>query len=312
MNRTSIAALAVMAVLAFTPQQAEAQFFKKLGKAAAKLLDTPSSKNKETAQTKTVDGVKIVNKLPGFSVDYKGVTWQKDFCGVDIIVTNTGDETVRVYDFNKMKTFDGDGNEYASRSFVGKNLTTVGNGDFDFEPGVPVRCTYALFDLPEGGTTMSMLQLRTRTHEGADGYVDRFIELRNVPIPARTADATAGAKPFKGVWTATGNGFEAKAELDLYGMTVNGTDADYNDIKCYGMIHVGFGDRVDDCSITACNPNGNKADITFVSCRDGYTYTATLTVDPAKNTLTVSNVTLTGDSEFGDCYVNDGLVLKKK
>ena len=192
MNRTSIAALAVIAVLAFTPQQAEAQFFKKLGKAAAKLLDTPSSKNKETAQTKTVAGVKIVNRLPGFSVDYKGVTWQKDFCGVDIIVTNTGDKTVRVYDFNKMKTFDGDGNEYASRSFVGKNLTTVGNGDFDFEPGVPVRCTYALFDLPEGGTTMSLLQLRTRTHEGADGYVDRFIELRNVPIPARTADATAG------------------------------------------------------------------------------------------------------------------------
>lgn len=124
--------------------------------------------------------------------------------------------------------------------------------------------------------------------------------------------STTAAKPFKGTWTATGNGFEAKAELDLYGMTVNGTDADYNDIKCYGMIHVGYGDRVDDCSITACKPNGNKAGITFVSSRDGHLYTATLTVDPAKNTLTVSNVTLADGSEFGDCYVNDGLVLKKK
>ncbi len=95
-------------------------------------------------------------------------------------------------------------------------------------------------------------------------------------------------------------------------MTINGTDAYYNDIKCYGMIHVGFGDRVDDCSITACKPNGNKAGITFTSSRDGHIYTATLTVDPAKNTLTVSDVTLTGNEEFGDCYVNDGLVLKKK
>lgn len=308
----SIAAMTMLAVFALAPIKAEAQFFKKLGKAVNKVLDTPSSSKKSSGQTKTVGNVKIVNKLPGFEVDYKGVTWQKDFCGVEITVTNTGDETVRVYDFNKMKTFDSDGNEYASRSFVGKNLTTVGNGDFDFEPGVPVKCVYALFDLPENGTTMSLLQLRTRTHEGANGYVDRYIELRNVPIPARQTAAPAGAKPFKGVWTATGNGFEAKAELDLYGKTVNGTDADYNDIKCYGMIHVGYGDRVDDCSITACNPNGNKAGITFVSSRDGHIYTAMLTVDPAKNTLTVSDVTLTGDSEFGDCYVNDGLVLKKK
>lgn len=312
MNRMSIAAMTMLAVFALAPIKAEAQFFKKLGKAVNKVLDTPSSSKKSSGQTKTVGNVKIVNKLPGFEVDYKGVTWQKDFCGVEITVTNTGDETVRVYDFNKMKTFDSDGNEYASRSIVGKNLTTVGNGDFDFEPGVPVKCIYALFDLPENGTTMSLLQLRTRTHEGANGYVDRYIELRNVPIPARQQAATAGEKPFKGVWTATGNGYEAKAELDLYGMTIDGTDADYNDIKCYGMIHVGFGDRVDDCSITACKPNGNKAGITFVSSRDGHIYTAMLTVDPAKNTLIVSDVTLTGDEEFGDCYVNDGLVLKKK
>ncbi len=312
MNRMSIAAMTMLAVFALAPIKAEAQFFKKLGKAVNKVLDTPSSSKKSSGQTKTVGNVKIVNKLPGFEVDYKGVTWQKDFCGVEITVTNTGDETVRVYDFNKMKTFDSDGNEYASRSIVGKNLTTVGNGDFDFEPGVPVKCIYALFDLPENGTTMSLLQLRTRTHEGANGYVDRYIELRNVPIPARQQAATAGAKPFKGVWTATGNGYEAKAELDLYGMTIDGTDADYNDIKCYGMIHVGFGDRVDDCSITACKPNGNKAGITFTSSRDGHIYTATLTVDPAKNTLTVSDVTLTGDEEFSDCYVNDGLVLKQK
>lgn len=156
-------------------------------------------------------------------------------------------------------------------------------------------------------TLSAFLALVPQLTTATQGYTAH----KNAATEVNQNSATA-AKPFKGIWTATGNGFEAKAELDLYGMTVNGTDADYNDIKCYGMIHVGYGDRVDDCSITACNPNGNKAGITFVSSRDGHIYTAMLIVDPAKNTLTVSNVTLTDGSEFGDCYVNDGLVLKKK
>ena len=156
-------------------------------------------------------------------------------------------------------------------------------------------------------TLLAVLALSPQQAMATQGNTAR----KNAVTEVCQSGATA-AKPFKGVWTATGNGFEAKAELNLYGKTINGTDADYNDIKCYGMIHVGYGDRVDDCSITACKPNGNKAGITFVSSRDGHIYTAMLTVDPAKNTLTVSDVTLTDGSEFGDCYVNDGLVLKKK
>ena len=37
---------------------------------------------------------------------------------------------------------------YASRSIVGNRVTSLGNGNFDFEPDVPVKITYALFDLP--------------------------------------------------------------------------------------------------------------------------------------------------------------------
>ncbi len=128
---------------------------------------------------------------------------------------------------------------------------------------------------------------------------------------------STAAKPFKGVWKAGVDFNEAVIELDFYGKSVNGWDDDGNDVKCYGTIHVGMGTnaynyKVDDCVITAWKADGNKAEITFTGGRDGNVYTATLTVNPAKRTLTVGNVTRVGDSEFGECYVTDGLVLKKK
>ena len=308
----SIAGMVTLAILTLAPQKAEAQFFKKLEKAINKVLDATPSSKKSSGQTKTVGNVKIVNNLPGFDVDYKGVRWQKDFCGVEITVTNTGDKTVRVYDFNKMKTFDDNGNEYASRSFVGKNLTTVGNGDFDFEPGVPVKCVYALFELPENGVTMSLLQLRTRTHEGANGYVERYIELRDVPIPARPTTTSTASGPFKGVWTLKGNGMEGQLNLDFYGKSIDGTDSEYNDIKCYGVIHIGYGQNVDDCSITGWKADGNAATVTYIGGRDANTYQSVLEYNPANGSITINGTRVVKDEGMGDCYVSDGLVFKKK
>lgn len=299
-------------------QYAHAQFLKKLGKALDKIektvdkvLDTDTPANNSNAN-QISDGIKVVSNLPGFTIEYKGVKWQKDFCGIEFTVVNNGNKATRVYYFDKMKTFDTDGNQYASRSIVGNNVTSLGNGDFDFEPGVPVRCTYALFDLPEKGMNMSLCQLRTQIHDVKQGYQDCFIEFRNVPIPQRTI---ASPGPFKGVWILKGNNVEGKLNLDFYEKSITGTDAEGNDVKCYGTIYVGYGSgagiQVDECPIIAWQADGNKATVKYVGGRDGNTYQSVLTYDAVSGNISVSETRVIVDEGMGECYVEDGLVFSK-
>ena len=58
---------------------------------------------------------------------------------MDMMLTYNGEKAERVYYFDKMKVVGADGTQLQARSYVGGNITSLGNGDFDFEPGVPVK-----------------------------------------------------------------------------------------------------------------------------------------------------------------------------
>ena len=313
MKHSFTAALAAL-TLAFAPQQAEAQFFKKLGKALEdvsktvdKVLDT-GSETASTGQQTAADGTKVTCNLKDFTLEYKGVTWYKEFCGVDMMLTYNGEKAERVYYFDKMKVVGADGTQLQARSYVGGNITSLGNGDFDFEPGVPVKVTFALFDMPRGGTKLSLCQMRTQQHTPTGGYQDRYIELRNVVVPPMPTAGKAKSGPFKGVWTLRGNGVEGKLTLDFYGKSIDGMDA----MGCYGTIYVAYGQKVDDCPITAWEANGNTATVTYIGGRDGNTYSSVLTLDAQAGKVTVSGTRVLKDEGMGDCYVSDGLVFKRQ
>lgn len=317
MKHSFTAALAAL-TLAFAPQQAEAQFFKKLGKALEdvsktvdKVLDT-GSETASTGQQTAADGTKVTCNLKDFTLKYKGVTWYKEFCGVDMMLTYNGEKAERVYYFDKMKVVGADGTQLQARSYVGGNITSLGNGDFDFEPGVPVKVTFALFDMPRGGTKLSLCQMRTQQHTPTGGYQDRYIELRNVVVPPMPTAGKAKSGPFKGVWTLRGNGVEGKLTLDFYGKSIDGMDAMGNEMKCYGTIYVAYGQKVDDCPITAWEANGNTATVTYIGGRDGNTYSSVLTLDAQAGMVTVSGTRVLKDEGMGDCYVSDGLVFKRQ
>lgn len=316
MNK-SISSAVMTLMLVMSPLYAEAQFLKKLGKALEKaektvgnVLDSETSSNVQKIKTNT-DGTKVVNNLKGFTVEYQGVTWQKDFCGVNFIITNNNDKAVQVYQFEKMKTFGSDGTQYASRSIVGNALTSLGNGDFDFEPGVPVKCIYAIFDLPEKGTKMSLCQLRLKTFD--NGYNDNFVEFRNVTIPPKPTEASA--KPFKGVWKLEGKNLEGKLNLDIYGKSVAGTDAMGNDIKCYGTIYVGYGSgasiQVDECSIISCKGQGNSVSVNFIGGRDGNTYQALMTYNPQNGSISFKDIKIVQEEGMAECFLSEDLVFEK-
>ena len=308
--------IAIILSLFLVPQSANAQFFKKLEKALQKVekkVDKALDAGSAVSNTDIANGIKVVNNLPQFSLEYKGISWQKDFCGIDFVITNKGNHPVHVYYFDRMKTFDSDGNEYASRSIVGNRVTSLGNGNFDFEPGVPVKITYALFDLPQKGANMSLCQLRTQIHDAQKGYQDCFIEFRNVPIPQRPV---AVSKPFKGEWFLKGNNIERKLSLDFYEKSITGMDAEGNEIKCFGIISVGYGNgagiQVDECPIISWQGNGNKATVKYIGGRDGNTYQSVLTYNAVSNKISISETKVLIDEGMGECYVSDGLIFSSK
>lgn len=303
-------------LMAFAPQNANGQFLKKLGKVLGtvdKALGMDAGQTQSADAGKVEGGVKVSNKLTGFSVEYKGVVWQKDFCGVEFVLTNKGDKAERVYYFDRLKAYGADGKEYACRSIVGKAVTSLGNGDFDFEPGIPMKCVFAVFDVPKNGTEMGLCQLRVQTHSPQQGYQDRFIEFRGVVLPPRPVEAAG--QPFKGVWTVKGNGMEGKLTLDFYGKSIEGMDAEGNSIKCYGLIYVGYGSgasvQVDECSIISRQINGNKATVRYIGGRDGNTYESVLTYDPATGKITVSGTKIVVEEGMQNGFVTDGLVFSK-
>ena len=303
-------------LLTIVPQNANGQFLKKLGKVLEtvdKALGIDAGQTQPTDTGKGEGDVKVSNKLTGFSVEYKGVAWQKDFCGVEFVITNKGSKTERIYYFDKLKAYGADGKEYACRSIVGNAVTSLGNGDFDFEPGIPVKCVFAVFDVPKSGTKMGLCQLRIQAHNPQQGYQDRFIEFRDVVLPPRPVE-TAG-QPFKGVWTIKGKGMEGKLTLDLYGKSIEGMDAEGKSIKCYGLIYVGYGSgsgiQVDECSIISRQTNGNKATVRYIGGRDGNTYESVLTLDPTTGKITVSGTKTVVEEGMQNGFVTDGLVFSK-
>lgn len=119
--------------------------------------------------------------------------------------------------------------------------------------------------------------------------------------------------PFVGRWqTKDGN---SVMNIDLYEQMVY-EDAGNESIKGHGYINLvmGAGMRVDNCTIEACRPDGNKAEIDYVSGRDDNTYRSTLIYDPATQQIVVKGCKLIKKGDFGieDCYMGDGLIFRKQ
>lgn len=189
-NRRFLKIMLVTILACGTNLNADAQFFKKLGKAietAGKTLDALSGEAVEGQVTAAQSGCSVTCKVPNMKIVYKGVTMEGNQQCINFVMTNTGGAAVNVDNFDSMKCFDSEGEEYSSRSVVGKTMTSLGNGNFTFEPGVPVKGKVILIDCPQTVTKMSLVQIRTKMHDRSAGWLDTFIEFRNVDMTQTAA-----------------------------------------------------------------------------------------------------------------------------
>lgn len=183
----------IMAIAMFaTPQQADAQFLKKLKKAAETVTNTLTStdKNEATTQEKALDfttgnkGVSIGNPVSKhFDVEFVSAEGDKASNTVTIYVKATAKDlnysNARVGGRNDGKAYDADGNEYKEASYGEAKTLTV---------GVPVKFAFTKFEKVPA-TVNSFVVVYAGYYLNTDIYcpsgltfVQNAIQLKNVPI----------------------------------------------------------------------------------------------------------------------------------
>lgn len=325
MKKEVLSSVIVAVLLLFLPAQATASFHKDVHGTPSKAESTvatsmrahntsdgthSSRAGRVASITETEGQVQVINNLKGFRLESKGTEYYPGGNGYEtqaiirFVLTNETNRTITVADLSKTKAVDTKGNTYECALAVAGETMQVGH-TYDFKPGVPVKCEFCVMRPKEEGMTMSLCQIRTLVF--VKDWENQFIEFRNIPLPPKPV--------FKGQWSMKGNGVEGLLDLDFYGKTVDGTDLDGNEAKCFGTIFVAYGSgasvRPDECSILVWQGKGNSVKIAFVGGRSGELYRAVLSFNPVSNTMTITNVKPASEDSFGECYVTDGLVFKK-
>lgn len=223
MKIVSRARIVLLAMLSFLVcNDADAQFFKKLGKALEKAsgyISTPSEESSSTSSEQ--GGARIVNPIKTLKIEYKGVTVEYGQQCINFVLTNIGTSKLEINKFEKLDAYSSDGNRYDSRSVIGNVMTSLGNGDFTFEPGVPVRAKIIIIDCPLSVKTMSLVKINTTVYSKTKGYEDKFIEFRNVsltPVTVIPENALTGKTYCKK---------PADANYRLGGIELKRLDGDY-------------------------------------------------------------------------------------
>ena len=191
-----IRTLCVVAIALFAiPQQADAQFFKKLKEAAKEVVKETISGEQTTESTGTTStsaasAIQMVTSASGVSIGNPG---SKNF-DIDFVeaVGNAASNTVtitlkatskdltysnvRIGD-NTVTGYDSDGNEYKSNNYAGaKNMPA----------GLPVK--FELSSLPQVPATVTVLPIvyvgyyLNSDVRSMGGNLSTYIQLKNVPV----------------------------------------------------------------------------------------------------------------------------------
>ena len=301
MKRTLLVTMTVAALMAFLPQEANAQFFKKLGKALEKVdkaldsvvgdtnaKETATAKQATTATATQATAAAATNKAG--AKPFKGV-WSSDELHLNI-------------------------------DFYNNSIPNPMSMDEEPCPGLITLMSAngsTSYDITEAKISGSKAICKT-SDDSAVTMVLQADRTMKVTLPEMLLISVKENKtfkgdyivkrggPFAGIWTFKGNGSEGMLELDLYGKSVvDESDGTVN--MCYGKISVCYGMNIDNCIITKWTEEGNKATVTFTGGRDGGIHKAMLTYNPANGKISVSDVT--DVSDCSECYVTDGMVFSK-
>lgn len=177
------------------PQQANAQFFKQLGKIAEQvgkqLLEDPAVTQAEQGQTQTeastqVNGVKIVTGHPDLKIVVNRCAASGTNVVIDLVITNIGSTDVEEFKLHGStygtKVYDDQGNIYDKdiQVKIANREYTKYSDEIKLVAGVPTRVSFLIKGVAAQAKTFVLFE--------PDAYVPFWnitketVKLRNIPI----------------------------------------------------------------------------------------------------------------------------------
>lgn len=161
--------MCVMALTLAGAQQANAQFFKKLGKVAGAILDAASKESNSSSSSSSSSSSGYSNSIPHVNFKVTGCEYWGDDVLVRFVVTNTSSseigleiDYVGVDDANAL---DGDGNSHNVTAYIA-NGNSAGCITGTLPPDVPVKGYFTVLNVPVGCKSIDRVKFRGAVHIG--------------------------------------------------------------------------------------------------------------------------------------------------
>ena len=161
--------MCVMALTLLGAQQANAQFFKKLGKVAGAILDAASKESESSNSSSSSSSSGYSNSIPHVNFKVTGCEYWGDDVLVRFVVTNTSSseigleiDYVGVDDANAL---DDDGNSHNVTAYIA-NGNSAGCITGTLPPDVPVKGYFTVLNVPVGCKSIDRVKFRGAVHIG--------------------------------------------------------------------------------------------------------------------------------------------------
>ena len=161
--------MCVMALTLLGAQQANAQFFKKLGKVAGAILDAASKESESSNSSSSSSSSGYSNSIPHVNFKVTGCEYWGDDVLVRFVVTNTSSseigleiDYVGVDDANAL---DDDGSSHNVTAYIA-NGNSAGCITGTLPPDVPVKGYFTVLNVPVGCKSIDRVKFRGAVHIG--------------------------------------------------------------------------------------------------------------------------------------------------
>ena len=161
--------MCVMALTLLGAQQANAQFFKKLGKVAGAILDAASKESESSNSSSSSSSSGYSNSIPHVNFKVTGCEYWGDDVLVRFVVTNTSSseigleiDYVGVDDANAL---DDDGNSHNVTAYIA-NGNSAGCITGTLPPDVPLKGYFTVLNVPVGCKSIDRVKFRGAVHIG--------------------------------------------------------------------------------------------------------------------------------------------------
>lgn len=165
--------MCVMALTLAGVQQANAQFFKKLGKVAGAIIDAASKESESSNSSSSSSSSGYSNSIPHVNFKVTGCEYWGDNVLVRFVVSNTSSSDIDLEISYKCKATDEEGNSHDVSAHI-ENEKNLGRTICTLPPDVPVKGYLSVLNVPVGCKTIKRVDFDGVVYAGKNKSILSF------------------------------------------------------------------------------------------------------------------------------------------